>query len=424
MNSKPAAAAFATVLALGTTGLTAVTTGQPAAAGSSPALIAFDNDASGVYEFTPGVTQPTLVAKAGVFPQFSPNGMDLAYEVAHESYVGDPKGKNTIVVANRTGGDPHVVLSGPISWKGNKNDVHYPLAWSPNGKELAYGCDGTSDSMGGNLESQLCVVDLDTGAHHMITAAANPNPLVENAGFTQRLSWTPNGRDLIADVVVSQTCAPGTPAGTTCASNQVASINADSGSVSLITHSNGTTEIHAWAPTLSADGKQIAYYRVGDPNTKSTLDDTGIWVMDIGGAHDHEIFSGYTKGNIAPESSSLAFSPNGEDILFTSYGVDSSGHVQAAYEIKADGKGDPVALTGDNLNVYDAVWTPTLTTCTVPNLKHKTLAQAKKELKKAACSLGKVTGPKTHRSKRHIVSQSPKANRDEPAGTRVNVKVK
>jgi Tol biopolymer transport system component len=326
------------------------------------------------------------------------------------------------VVAGRTGGDPHVVLSGPITWKGNKNDVHYPLVWSPNGRELAYGCDGTSDSMGGDLKAQVCVVNVDTGAHHMVTEASNKNPLVENAGFTQRLSWTPNGKDLVADVVVSQTCAPGTPAGTTCENNQVASINVDSGAVDLITTSSPSTEVDAWAPSLSANGKRIVYYRQGTP--KASLTKTGIWVMDTGGGDDHEIYSGYVSGNIAPEPSSLAFSPNGEDVLFTSYGEDSQGHVQAAYRIDADGRGKAVSLTGDNLNVYDAVWTPTLTTCTVPNLKHKTLAQARQALKKAACSLGKVTGPKTHRGTRHIIAQNPKAKRDEPAGTKVNVKLK
>jgi beta-lactam-binding protein with PASTA domain len=65
-----------------------------------------------------------------------------------------------------------------------------------------------------------------------------------------------------------------------------------------------------------------------------------------------------------------------------------------------------------------------VTSCTVPNLKHKTLGQAKKLLTKAACSLGKISGPKSHRSTRHIISQSIKANRDEPAGTKVNVKIK
>jgi hypothetical protein len=418
MRLQTGAAAFAVVLAFATTAVTAVTTVQPAAAGSSPALIAFDDNASGVYEFTPGVTQPTLVAKAGVFHEFSPSGMQLAYEVAIERYAGDPKGKNTIVVADRTGGDPHVVLSGPITWKGDKNDVHYPLAWSPSGKELAYGCDGTSDSMGGDLKSQVCVVDVDTGTHHMITDASNKYPLVENAGFTQHFSWTPNGKDLIADVVVPQTCAPSLPPGTTCSNNQVASINVDSGTVTLITKQDAS-ETDGFAPSLSANGKEIVYYRVGGKT--SPLTDTGIWVMDTDGSHDHEIFSGYVSGNIAPQPSSLAFSPNGKDILFTSYGDDGS-H-EDAYRIDADGKGDPVELTADYWNVYEAVWTPTVTTCTVPNLKHKTIAQAKKLLAKAGCTLGKISGPKGHRAKRHIVSQNPKAKRDVPAGTRVNVKL-
>ena len=408
------AAGLSGVLVAGVT--VAITTAQPAAAGSSPALIAFDDNASGVYEFTPGVTQPELVAKAGEFPVFSPSGLQLAYEVAYVSRGGSSPDKNTIVVADRTGGDPHVVLSGPITWKGNKNDVHFPLAWSPSGKELAYGCDGTSDSMGGDLQSQICVVDVDTGAHHMITDASNKNTLVENAGFTQRLSWTANGKDVIADVTVPQACGPSAPPGTVCANDQVASIDVASGAVNLITEASAN-EIDAFAPALSADGKQLVYYRVGSPN--STI---GIWVMDTDGSHDHEIFSGYTPGNIAPQPSSLAFSPNGEDILFTSYG--DTGSFEDAYLIKADGKGDPTELTADTRNVFQAVWTPALTTCTVPDLKHKTIAQAKPALKKAACTLGKISGPKTHRSTRHIISQMPKANRDEPVGTKVNIKLK
>jgi PASTA domain len=146
--------------------------------------------------------------------------------------------------------------------------------------------------------------------------------------------------------------------------------------------------------------------------------------MDSGGGGEHVIYSGYTTGNIAPYDESLTFSPNGKDILFISYGSNpAADYYLDAYEIAANGKGDPKELTPDTHDVYSAVWTPAVTTCTVPNLKHKTLAQAKKELKKAACSLGKVTGPKKHRSRRHIVSQSPKPNKDEPAGTRVDVKL-
>jgi beta-lactam-binding protein with PASTA domain len=70
------------------------------------------------------------------------------------------------------------------------------------------------------------------------------------------------------------------------------------------------------------------------------------------------------------------------------------------------------------------VWTAALTTCTVPDLKHKTLAQAKTMLRKAACSLGKVKGPKSHQSKRHVTSQSIRAKSNRPAGTKVNLTVR
>jgi beta-lactam-binding protein with PASTA domain len=54
----------------------------------------------------------------------------------------------------------------------------------------------------------------------------------------------------------------------------------------------------------------------------------------------------------------------------------------------------------------------------VPDLKSKTVAESKTLLTQAACTLGKVTGPASGK----IVSQSPKANLDEPAGTKVDVR--
>ncbi len=62
-------------------------------------------------------------------------------------------------------------------------------------------------------------------------------------------------------------------------------------------------------------------------------------------------------------------------------------------------------------------------TCSVPKLKGKTLAEAKKLLKRAGCLLGQVRGPRPNRGRRHIVRQDPPAHRDVPAGTKVNVRL-
>lgn len=57
--------------------------------------------------------------------------------------------------------------------------------------------------------------------------------------------------------------------------------------------------------------------------------------------------------------------------------------------------------------------------CVVPKLKGKKLKAAKKALRKAHCSLGKVKGPRAGKVKH----QSRKARTILPAGTKVNIKL-
>ncbi len=74
---------------------------------------------------------------------------------------------------------------------------------------------------------------------------------------------------------------------------------------------------------------------------------------------------------------------------------------------KADGSGkaEQVTATADDSTM--AVWAPILTTCTVPKLEHKTLAQAKKLLRKAACTLGKIRGSEVapEQAARHVAER-------------------
>ena len=59
--------------------------------------------------------------------------------------------------------------------------------------------------------------------------------------------------------------------------------------------------------------------------------------------------------------------------------------------------------------------------CTVPNLKNKTLKQAKKVLRRANCGLGKVK-PKGQKLGA-VKKQSPKPGKELPPGAKVNVKL-
>jgi beta-lactam-binding protein with PASTA domain len=64
------------------------------------------------------------------------------------------------------------------------------------------------------------------------------------------------------------------------------------------------------------------------------------------------------------------------------------------------------------------------TACTVPKLKGKKLAAAKKALKKAHCAVGKVTKKKSSKkNKGKVISQSPRPHAVKRKGTKVKLTV-
>lgn len=59
--------------------------------------------------------------------------------------------------------------------------------------------------------------------------------------------------------------------------------------------------------------------------------------------------------------------------------------------------------------------------CVVPNLHHRTLAQAESLLRSRHCALGKVTRPKGNQARLVVVSQSPRSGSRRGNGTRVSL---
>jgi Tol biopolymer transport system component len=383
----------------------------PARAGSSPALLTFDDGSAGVFETPVGSTrQPTEVAPAGLYPQFSPNGTELAYDLERSTKHGMT---NSIVVASRTGGAPRDIITGSTKFDGTKDSVLDPLVWSPNGEEIAYGCDGQQDETDGTVVAQweqVCVVNVTTGTHHLLTDPASDKDPPTGVGLDERWSWTPDGKEILATVIAAAPCPSGESFSLGCGYLAIGTIDVGSGAVTVLTHS-GTSGSHQTSPTVSPDGKDVLY-KDWFPAGGGT---EGLYLMSIGGRGAHLI----DTGGLYPVAGAI-FSPNGKDILFTALSSADEYHTQA-YLIPVAGSDKATQMTSGNESVNDLSWAPRLTTCTVPDLKGKTLAKARKLLKQAACSLGKVHGPTSHRSKRHIVMQSPKAKRDEPAGTKVTV---
>lgn len=410
-------AAATTMTVLCAAGLV-LATPQPALAGSSPALLGYDDGSNGVYETplgSPGTA--TSVAPAGIYPQFSPNGLEIAYDLQRSKANGTDL-TNSIEVADRTGGARHDLITGPTTFDGSEDSVLYPLVWSPNGKEIAYGCDGHDDAPSYAPTEviyeweQVCVVNVATGAHHMVTDPATDKAPPIGVGLDDRWSWTPNGDDIIATVDEPGPCLPTWSFPTGCGTSSIGRINVDSGATTLLTQSSLTTSIQ-YSPSVSPNGEKILF-----SETSNGTGANGLHIMTAGGG-DQKVVE--TDGMYA--AGGAIFSPNGDDVVFAALPSPES-HYPAAFEMALTGKGKAKQLTtGDNHSVYDMTWSPAVTSCTVPNLKHKTLARAKKLLKKAACSLGKVSGPKHQRSKRHIIKQSLKPDSDHPAGTKVNVKL-
>jgi Tol biopolymer transport system component len=383
-----------------------VVTPRLATAGSTPPLIAFADDYNGVF-LTPagGGGGETFVAGSTGAPAFSPNGLELAYIA-----VNDSADTATIEVANRTGGSPRKLLTGGSRADGQMKDISGPLVWSPNGKEIAYGCGGTLAD--GLKVTQLCTVDVSDGATHRITDADNEHYLRDNA-HSDRLSWSSDGKEIVADVNKPSTCSePGIP---DCGNNYVGDINVKTGAVAVI------SENISYAPDLAPDDKHIVYYNPGSEENETR----GIYVMGS---------SGGTGKLVVPQSDLIGgaqavepdpfYSPDGKDIVFGAYGMGTNPDYIQLFRVNADGSGKPLQLTFHNNNTYDGVWTPPLTTCTVPKLKGLTIAAAKRSLTKNACTLGKVKGPKKHRNKRHVTTQTIKAKTNKPAGTKVGITVR
>lgn len=385
---------------------------QRAEAGTSPALIGYDDGTSGgVFELSVGSSsQPTDVAPAGAYPQFSPNGTELAYDLGRTTTASVT---NSIVVADRDGAAPRDLITGPTKFDGTKNSVLYPLVWSADGKEIAYGCDGGRDAEGQlvlYVWEQICVVNVTTGAHHMITDPATDTEPAAAVGLDERWSWTPDGKDILATVDEPGPCLNSYSFDFGCGTAAIGRINVDTGATTLLTHSSLTTSTQA-STSVSPDGDHILFY----DSFYAGSGTSGLYLANANGGDAHLLNVGGLNAGAG-----AIFTPNGKEIVFTAYPSSSSYYVQA-FEVPPAGSNHAVQVTDANTNVYNLTETPPLTTCTVLKLTGKTVAKARSLLKKAACTLGKIHGPKSHRSRRHIVKQSRKPNRDEPAGTKVNI---
>jgi Tol biopolymer transport system component/DNA-binding winged helix-turn-helix (wHTH) protein len=101
-------------------------------------------------------------------------------------------------------------------------------------------------------------------------------------------------------------------------------------------------------PTWSPDGRQIAFYRYSD-------DGTGIYTIPALGGTEHRIYKG--PSNTWPESSGLAWSPDGETIAFTENNKDKI-HSHIALLSMGDFRTRPLTWPDDRHMDYLPAYSP------------------------------------------------------------------
>ncbi len=162
-----------------------------------------------------------LVRDVDVGPTFSPEGQRMAYLRANDPVVG----KYLILSANMDGSDERVIYTAPTpfpSW----------LAWSPDGKMIAY-----IQAAGQEAQGAVRTLDIATGQDHALATLAER--------FATSLAWMPDGRGLM--VVYSDRSSGFNR-------QQIAFVSFPDGQFHPLT--NDTSGYHS--VSISADGKSIA----------------------------------------------------------------------------------------------------------------------------------------------------------------------
>jgi IPT/TIG domain/PASTA domain len=135
--------------------------------------------------------------------------------------------------------------------------------------------------------------------------------------------------------------------------------------------------------------------------------------------HDFTDVTGVSFGPAAAASFTVA----SEDLITA---VSPPGAAPGPVDIRvAAAGGSSPTVAGDQFTYLADPAAPAAaaaTTCKVPKLRHATLKQARKRLKRAGCKLGKVSGPKSRSAK--VVRQRPKPGTQLPEGSKVKVKLR
>ena len=269
--------------------------------------------------------------------RFSPDGTKIAYnsegvqssnpEGDQELYVMDSDGSNQKNLSNN-GANIH-----------DESPNFSPPSFSPDGTKVAYTSIGEQPS-NPEGDSEIYVVNALDGLGQ--TNLTNNGALVTD----QDPYFSPNGQKI---AYTSRGAQSSNPDG----DDEVYLMNALDGTAKKNLSNNGWSATDLY-PTFSPDGQKIAYASVGEQpsNPEGEFD---LYVMNSldGSGQKNLTNSGWGLTEFTPE-----FSPDGQKIVYTSDGVQSS-NPEGELELYAMNASDGSAkknLTNNNARDYYAEW--------------------------------------------------------------------
>lgn len=213
-----------------------------------------------IYTMRGDGTELTKVT-AGLFPDLSPDGSQISYDINQEIYVVNIDGSNPVNLTNHP------------AWEDYSD-------WSPDGTRIAFGT-----SRDGNAE-----------VYAMNADGTNPLNLTNNSAWDGEPDWSPDGSQVV--FISDRTGA-----------RNVHVMAADGSNQSQLTHFASWT---TWPsqPAWSPDGTKIAFS--ADSDTDSDRD---IFIMDSDGSNLAAVTDLPTSdfGPVwSPDGSMIAFSANSD----------------------------------------------------------------------------------------------------------------
>jgi len=284
-----------------------------------------------------GVRQLTFNQAHDNRPLLSPDGQKILYrsegvqssnpEGDQELYVMDSDGSNQKNLSNN-GANIH-----------DESPNFSPPSFSPDGTKIAYTSIGEQPS-NPEGDSEIYVVNASDGSGQ--TNLSNNGGLVTD----QDPYFSPNGQKIAYTSRGQQTSNPE-------GDDEVYLMNALDGTAKKNLTNNGWSATDLY-PTFSPDGQKIAYASVGEQpsNPEGEFD---LYVMNTldGSGQKNLTNSGWGLTEFTPE-----FSPDGQKIVYTSEGVQSS-NPEGELELYAMNASDGSAkknLTNNDARDYYAEW--------------------------------------------------------------------